>query len=148
MEAHAPVRFSDNVVAMLRDGSSLSQPKQAGSSQRFDGFTVASYVLTETPPHDGERHADGDELLLVISGACVAVLDTEDGGNEEIRIQAGDALVVPRNTWHRLVIDDPCHIVFVTPGPQMEHRGLREQLTPRVAPGRYREAAPWADQWL
>jgi quercetin dioxygenase-like cupin family protein len=120
------VRYSDFVVAMLRDGSSLSQRKGLGSSPRFDGFTVASYVLTETPPHDGERHADGDELLLVIEGECVAVLDTSDGGEEETQIRAGDAFVIPRNTWHRLVIDEPCHIVFVTPGPQMEHRGLRE----------------------
>jgi len=125
MGTHALVGFSDNVVALLRDGSSLTQRKQPGSSPRFDGFTVASYVLTETPPHGGERHADGDELLLVVSGQCVAVLDTTDGGTEEIPIQAGDAFVIPRNTWHRLVIDDPCHIVFVTPGPQMEHRGLR-----------------------
>jgi quercetin dioxygenase-like cupin family protein len=120
------VRFSDDVIALLRDGTSLTEPKQPGSSQRFDGFTVASYVLTETPPHDGERHADGDELLLVISGECVAVLDSSDGGAEEIPIRAGDALVIPKNTWHRLVIDDACHIVFITPGPQMEHRGLRD----------------------
>jgi quercetin dioxygenase-like cupin family protein len=120
-----PVGFADNIVALLRDGTSFTQLKQRGSSARFDGFTVASYVLTETPPHDGERHADGDELLLVISGACVAVLDTDDGGTEETPIRAGDAFLIPRNTWHRLVIDDPCHIVFVTPGPQMEHRGLR-----------------------
>jgi mannose-6-phosphate isomerase-like protein (cupin superfamily) len=125
MEPPTLVRFDDNIVALLRDGSSFTRAKQPGSSPRFDGHTIASYVLTETPPHDGERHADGDELLLVISGACVAVLDTTDGGTEEIPIQAGDALVIPKNTWHRLVIDEPCHIVFVTPGPQMEHRGLR-----------------------
>jgi len=126
MDTHALVRFSDDVVALLRDGSSLTQPKQPGSSPRFDGFTVASYVLTETPPHGGERHADGDELLLVISGECVAVLDTTEGGTAQIPIRAGDAFVIPRNAWHRLVIDDPCHIVFVTPGPRMEHRGLRD----------------------
>jgi quercetin dioxygenase-like cupin family protein len=125
MENRTLVRFSDTVVALLRDGSSLTQGKQPGSSPRFDGFTVASYVLTETPPHEGERHADGDELLLVISGACVAVLDAASGETNEIQLQEGDAFVVPRNTWHRLVIDEPCHIVFVTPGPQMEHRGLR-----------------------
>ena len=126
MELQAPVQFSESIVAMLRDGSSLTQPKQPGSSPRFDGFTVASHVLTETPPHGGERHADGDELLLVMSGTCVAILDTENGGTEETQIQAGDAFVIPKNTWHRLVIDDPCHIVFVTPGPRMEHRGLRD----------------------
>jgi len=126
MQTQSLVRFSDNIVAMLRDGTSLTQTKQPGSSPRFDGFTVASYVLTETPPHDGERHADGDERLLVISGSCIAVLDTSDGGTEETPIEAGDAFIIPRNTWHRLVIDDPCHIVFVTPGPRMEHRGLRD----------------------
>jgi quercetin dioxygenase-like cupin family protein len=125
MGTNDPVGFADNIGALLRDGSSFTQPKQPGSSARFDGFTVASYVLTETPPHDGERHADGDELLLVISGECVAVVDTADGGTEETPIRAGDAFLIPRNTWHRLVIDEPCHIVFVTPGPQMEHRGLR-----------------------
>jgi len=120
------VRFSDDIIALLRDGTSLTRRKEPGSSPRFDGFTVASYVLTETPAHDGERHADGDELLLVISGDCVAVLDAPDGGTEEVSIRAGDALVIPRNIWHRLVIDKPCHIVFVTPGPRMEHRGLRD----------------------
>jgi mannose-6-phosphate isomerase-like protein (cupin superfamily) len=40
-------------------------------------------------------------MLLVISGACLAVLDTTDGGTDETRIQAGDAFVVPANTSHR-----------------------------------------------
>src|SRR5215471_12009029 len=107
MGRHEPVGFADTIVALLRDGTSFTQAKQPGSSPRFDGFTVASYVLTETPPHGGERHADGDELLLVISGECVAVLDTTEGGTAQIPIRACDAFVIPRNAWHRLVIDDP-----------------------------------------
>jgi Cupin domain. len=81
--------------------------------------------MAHSAPHDGEVHPDGDELILVMSGTCSAVLDTADG-DEEVPLRPGDGFIVPQNTWHRVAIHEPCVLVFVTPGPRNEHRGLRD----------------------
>ena len=118
-----PFRFDDSVVGMLHDGSSVLAA-QGNGPVRFEGFTVGCYLMKESAPHDGEIHPDGDELVLVISGKCSAVLDTDDG-EEAVGLRPGDGFIVPQNTWHRFVIEEPSLLVFVTPGPRSEHRGLR-----------------------
>lgn len=63
---------------------------------------------------------------MVMSGKCQAVLDAPDG-DQTIDLGPGDAFIVPQNTWHRVVILEPCQLVFVTPGPRSEHCGLRSE---------------------
>ncbi|MGZ8734718.1 MAG: cupin domain-containing protein, partial [Acidimicrobiia bacterium] len=118
--------FDETVVGMLHDGTSVLAPSTGGRPVRFEGFTVGCHLMAQSAPHDGEIHPDGDELLLVITGACSAVLDTADG-DETVGLRAGDGFIVPQDTWHRVVIHEPSLLVFVTPGPRSEHRGLRSE---------------------
>jgi mannose-6-phosphate isomerase-like protein (cupin superfamily) len=84
--------------------------------------------MSTPPPHRGELHPDGDELLYLVSGTATVVLDDGDadtvGTETRHPFAEGEAFLVPRGTWHRLEFDEPIHLVHVTPGPGDGHRPL------------------------
>src|SRR5207253_8069954 len=43
--------------------------------KRIDGFTIGAPHIAGDPPHDGEMHPDGDELLYLVSGAVTVTLE-------------------------------------------------------------------------
>jgi mannose-6-phosphate isomerase-like protein (cupin superfamily) len=96
-----------------------------GGPPRIDGYTVGAPVLNPggEPPHAGEMHPDGDELLLLVSGRVRVRLELDEG-ERETELAAGQALVVPRGVWHRISIQEPGQLVHVTPGPGGHHRPL------------------------
>lgn len=122
--------FDSGVVATLRhDGTSAVVPTGGGRPVRIDGLTVGVVPhMDQSPPHRGELHPDGDELLYIVSGRVNVVLDDGDldtvGTETRHEVGAGQAFVVPRGVWHRVEILEPAHLVHVTPGPQSGHRPL------------------------
>jgi mannose-6-phosphate isomerase-like protein (cupin superfamily) len=48
----------------------------------------------------------------------------EDGEERTFSVKPGQALVVPKGVWHRVLILEPSQLVHVTPGPGGEHRPL------------------------
>lgn len=87
-----------------------------------DGMTFGVASMSENSPHGGEMHPDGDEVLYLISGRARVVF--LDDPQPDIEIWPGDGLIVPRGTWHRVDILEPCQIVYLTPGPNNEFRPL------------------------
>lgn len=92
-----------------------------GLPPTIDGLNVGIARISESPPHGGERHPDGDELIYLVSGRAEIVLE-EESGERSVTLEAGQAFVVPKGTWHRVLVLEPCEIVYVTPGPNGEHR--------------------------
>jgi mannose-6-phosphate isomerase-like protein (cupin superfamily) len=117
------------VAALARDGSSYVFDPAPGPPLRIDGFTVGAPLLTSNPPHRGEMHPDGDELLYLISGRVEVIIEdggtAETVGREEVAtLVPGQAIVVPRGAWHRVNVTEPSRLVHITPGPGDGHRPL------------------------
>jgi mannose-6-phosphate isomerase-like protein (cupin superfamily) len=117
------------VAALHHDGSSEVVEPVGGRPVRIDGFSVGAPFLTSNPPHRGEMHPDGDELLYVASGHIDVIL--EEGGEEHrvgteriVAVHAGEAILVPKGTWHRVDVREPTRLVHITPGPGDGHRPL------------------------
>lgn len=74
-----------------------------------------------------EMHPEGDEVLFLASGALDVLLD-EAGAERSVALEAGQAAIVPRGVWHRLVMRRPGTLVFVNSrtGMQSRARGGRE----------------------
>ena len=87
-----------------------------------DGLTIGIADMSANSPHGGEMHPDGDEVLYLISGHARVVF--EDEQFDDIDMRAGDGLVIPQGTWHRVDILEPCRIMYATPGPGGEYRPL------------------------
>jgi quercetin dioxygenase-like cupin family protein len=86
----------------------------------IDGVTIGMVTMTENAPHGGEMHPDGDEVLFLIAGRARVSLETVP--IQEIAMEPGDGLIVPKGVWHRVDIIEPSQIVYVTPGPGGEYR--------------------------
>ena len=69
-----------------------------------------------------------NELLYVVTGRAEVVLDDGDqdtvGIETRVEVGPGEAFVVPRGVWHRVVPLEPTHLVHITPGPGDGHRQL------------------------
>ena len=91
------IDLTREVVGLDRaDGRARLVDQVAGRPpQRIDGFTIGAPQIAGDPPHDGEMHPDGDELLYLVSGAVTVTLELS-GGNTQVDLGAGDALVVPQ----------------------------------------------------
>ncbi len=87
-----------------------------GPPNRIVGYTIQSSVLGGPPPHGGEMHPDADEFLYLLSGRIRVRLELE-GGDREVQVGAGQAIVVPCGTWHQIFVDEPGQLLNITPGP-------------------------------
>jgi len=63
-----------------------------------------------------ERHTQGDEIVFVLEGETTLVLLTGNGEIENL-LQAGELLIVPKNTWHRFETPKGVKVVTATPQP-------------------------------
>ncbi len=99
-------------------------PGDVGRVVSGSGWLAALYPFDA----DGaawERHPNGAELLLMVTGEMDLVLEGP-GGDVTVRLPAGRAFVVPRGAWHRQVVRVPGTYVGVTFGRGSEHRPLGE----------------------
>ena len=117
------VDLAGEYVVIEPDGGARAVAMQPGPPPRVPGYTIGGGLMTHDPPHGGELHPDGEEILIVMSGVLDVVLDQDDG-EHQVTLTAGTAAIVPRNTWHRTIVREPAEVVFITPGPGGEHRPL------------------------
>lgn len=88
-------------------------PNLISGKLQLKGRLVSAYEMQDFP--HWERHPAGEELVVVMSGAMDFTLD-EPEGERTVRVSAGQAILVPTNTWHRGVVVAPGRALFVTEG--------------------------------
>lgn len=73
-----------------------------------------------------EVHPDAEEVVSCLTGAIRLHYRPEQPGGpeDEIRLSAGTAVIVPRGRWHRIALDTPGDIMSVTMarGSRLEKR--------------------------
>ncbi|HEU4429022.1 MAG TPA: hypothetical protein VFT98_09730 [Myxococcota bacterium] len=112
-------------VGFGRDGA-ISLLPDTRPPPRVDGLSVGVAVMDRPAPHAGERHLDGDELLYLIAGRATILLEPPAGA-ERFELAAGEACVVPRALWHRVIPNGRITLLYATPGPNTERRPLPEK---------------------
>ncbi|MEV0370173.1 cupin [Streptomyces sp. NPDC050636] len=94
-----------------------------------DGWQVmAFHVETDADVHADhwEVHSGADEVVSCLTGGIRLILRPEQPGDEEeeIKLAAGTAAIVPRGRWHRIALDAPGDIMSITlpRGSRLEKR--------------------------
>lgn len=124
---NGPRKFdpATHVIGIDRGLAASTLPEQPDPPLPFAGMTFGVATMSENSPHGGEMHPDGDEVLYLIAGRARVVF--LDSAAEDVEMQPGDGLVVPKGTWHRVDILEPCQIAYLTPGPNNEFLPLGER---------------------
>jgi quercetin dioxygenase-like cupin family protein len=125
------VAFDSVVGEVDRDGCVRFALRLPGPPPRVDGHLLALTSLERSPPHLGERHPDGDELIYLLSGEVTVVIEAPRG-DERHALRPGDSLIVARGLWHRIEVTRPVRLAHLTPGPSGEHRRLSPE--PKAGP--------------
>ncbi|MBC9712445.1 cupin domain-containing protein [Streptomyces sp. TRM66268-LWL] len=94
-----------------------------------DGWQLMTFhVENEADVHGDhwEIHKEADEVVACLTGGIRMYLRPEQEGDEEeeIKVAAGTAVVVPRGRWHRIALDGPSDLMSVTfpKGSRLEKR--------------------------
>jgi mannose-6-phosphate isomerase-like protein (cupin superfamily) len=67
-----------------------------------------------------ERHPQGHEVLVVLSGALGVHL-RDEGPEPVVTLTAGQSFIVPPGRWHRLAVEEPGDLISITPRTGTEH---------------------------
>jgi mannose-6-phosphate isomerase-like protein (cupin superfamily) len=68
-----------------------------------------------------EVHPDGDEIVVLLSGAIDLVLDLPDG-HRIVELRDRGAAVVPGGVWHTANVHSPGEALHITRGAGTAHR--------------------------
>ena len=121
----SPVDLFTDALHFNHDGD-----LHAGPPRMPDGdWQLASFhVETDADVHADhwEMHPAGEEAVCCVRGAFRVYLraTNPDAADVPVRLRAGEAVIVPRGTWHRLELDEPSDIMSITMrrGTQAERR--------------------------
>ena len=105
--------LSRSILGLKRDGKASLVPWESGPPPRVDGFII------------GAPFTKGNEVICLISGRVDVVLQ-EDGVENIVEVTPGQAIVVPRGVWHRVLVREPGQLFHITPGPGGEWRPVRQ----------------------
>ncbi|HEY1707602.1 MAG TPA: cupin domain-containing protein [Rhizomicrobium sp.] len=114
---HAVIDMAKSFVT-LRESALETVANRPGPPQRIDGYSIGIWETDRPAPHNGEMHPDGDELIVVLDGRIVVECD----GEAAVTVDAGQAHIVPRGVWHRVIPQGRCRLLYATPGPNGEAR--------------------------
>jgi mannose-6-phosphate isomerase-like protein (cupin superfamily) len=122
MSQIVPVDVARHVLDLHADRSVTPRLIKPGPPERIDGLTIGFVSVTGNAPHNGEVHPDGDEILYVISGRLRVIGESDP--DAALDLGPGDACIVRKGEWHRVLMVEPAQLIHMTPGPRGDHRPL------------------------
>lgn len=84
------------------------------------GWLTAVYRFERDTPV-WEMHPEGDEVLVLLSGAIDVVFEV-DGKAHIVELREDASCLVPRGTWHKQIVRAPGDELAITYGRGTEHR--------------------------
>ncbi len=116
------LHLKEGGAAVAVEGGAAFWRRLMAGEARYEGRLVVASDISADMAH-WEMHPAGEELLICLAGRFEVLLEDADG-QSAARLDAGQALVVPRGAWHRLRVHEPGRMIFVTWGEGTRHRPL------------------------
>lgn len=119
------IDLSRHCIAISRDLGMSTIRNRPGPPAHPDGLCVGVADMTRDPPHNGELHPDGDELIFILSGRVSVTI--ESSPDDPLELGPGEGCIIPRGAWHRVHLLEPTRLLHITPGPNGDHRPLQNR---------------------
>lgn len=105
----------------INKGNAVQKEKiEFATSCKAEGLTVGMTTMESSPPHQGECHNDGDEIIIVVSGKVSVTSDIN--AKEGIELTAGESCIIPKGVWHKVNVIEKAQLVYITPNSNNEYR--------------------------
>lgn len=123
--------LAEHLVALHADASVKAIPFQERGRTDANWIIGVKPISDDASVHAGhwERHPMGEEVLCLLEGRVVVTLSAENETEQQVTLVDGQALVVPRGTWHRLHVERAGRLMFVTPSVGSEHRRVESAIS-------------------
>jgi mannose-6-phosphate isomerase-like protein (cupin superfamily) len=79
-------------------------------------------------PFTWHHHENEDEMFLVVKGRF-RMDYREEGRDQEVWIEEGEFIVVPRGVEHRPVADEECHVLLFEPASTLNTGNVEDSFT-------------------
>lgn len=122
-----PIDLLESSISLGRGGRVHAGPRTSEPGREGWRLTVF-HARSDADVHadQWEVHPEAEKIVSCLIGKMRLYLRAERPGQqeEEIRLTAGTAVVVPRGRWHRIELDTPSDIMAVTlpRGTRLERR--------------------------
>ena len=96
----------------------------ANLDRDFDAFR--GHMLVSKHAFEGdwptwEKHPAGDEIVVLMEGEAVFLLDRGEREERVVLSNAGEYVLVPKATWHTAKVAKHAVLLFITPGEGTEN---------------------------
>ena len=95
--------------------------------QNYAQFKNCALISSHTFSEDWtswEMHPEGDEIVLLLSGATEFVLQLPEGEKYLPLNQTGQFAIVPKGVWHTARTSETATVLFITPGEGTRHKSV------------------------
>ncbi|GAC1588955.1 MAG: hypothetical protein NVS3B5_21760 [Sphingomicrobium sp.] len=82
---------------------------------------LVSLIESDSDWASWERHPDGEEMIIPLSGKLALLLEI-NGATIERQLGKAEFLIVPRGIWHTANVISAGQALFITPGTGTEGR--------------------------
>lgn len=90
------------------------------NQKNLSGLNVGIISMETDPPHGGEVHYGGDEIIHVISGILEIVSDSNP--NKSLLLKSSDSCIIKKGEWHKIYVIEKAKLIYITPAENNEHR--------------------------
>lgn len=108
------------------------QELATGQHPQLEQGMLCSAFSFDAPWPTWERHPTGAEMVLLLKGAAMLILEQDGIESRQLLQQTGDFVLVPAGVWHTadpiLEHNDLCTLLFFTPGAGTEHKARSLQV--------------------
>ena len=124
-----PVDLFADALHFAADGSLVAgPPRRADAGDEWQLFVAHCETEADVHGEYWEMHPEGDEAVCCLRGGIRVVLRATGADDRTVTLHSGEAVIVPRATWHRLELDEPSDIsaVGMVRGTRLELRSPEE----------------------
>lgn len=123
--------LAQRLVSLHPDATAKTIPFRDRGKTDANWIIGVKSVSDDASVHAGhwERHPHGEEVLCLLDGRVIVTLLAENEDERQVTLIKGEALVVPRGAWHRLHVEQPGRLMFITPSVGSEHRRVEAEMS-------------------
>ncbi|MCO7226922.1 cupin domain-containing protein [Pleionea sp. CnH1-48] len=114
------VDLNEFILSIHKDNSVHSNKIEFGAPKEIKGTTIGLATMECSPPHNGERHNDGDEIIILLSGKIA--VESDSNPDKCLELKPGDSCIIRKGEWHKIQVIEKAQLVYVTPGLNNEYR--------------------------